>query len=94
MAYPFTLFVRPNGHQRQLEMTRIRQEDEEYLRSKQVQISMEDCGPFFTIWADDGTMMEDDPSTPDEITYIVPSGESCEDSMHNICALVRKRERS
>jgi hypothetical protein len=92
VSYPFTLFVRPNGDRRELEMTKIRQKDADFLRKHDVKISMEDCGIFTTIWADDGRTLEDDPSTPDEITYIVHGSESCEDAMHNICELVRKRQ--
>lgn len=92
MSYPFTLFKRPNGASEELEMTKILPEDESFLRANNVKISMEDCGFFLTIWADDGTMMEDDPSTPDEITYIVRGDETCEQSMSNICELIRKRK--
>jgi hypothetical protein len=92
MSYPFTLFMRPNGHQTELEMTNIRPEDEAFLREHDVKISMEDCGVFTTIWADDGTVFEDDPTTPNEIIYIVRGRETCEDAMHNICELVRKRQ--
>ena len=91
MSYPFTLFHRPYGRQTQHEMTKINQEDESFLRERNVKISMEDCGAFTTIWADDGKVMEDDPDTPDEITYIVKANETCEQAMSNICEKIRKR---
>ena len=94
MSYPFTLFRRPNGYQSQHEMTRILQEDENYLRENNVNISMEDCGPFTTVWADDGTMMPDDPDTPNEITYIVKPEETCEQVMSNICNMIKRRKAS
>ena len=92
MSYPFILFTRPNGRQTEHEMSKLREEDEKYLRDNNVKISMEDCGPFFTIWADDGMVMEDDPSTPDELTYIVKKNETCEQAISNICDKLRKRK--
>jgi hypothetical protein len=92
MSYPFTIFHRPNGRKTEETMTKIRDEDAEFLRQNNVKISAEDCGPFFTIWADDGTMMEDDPTTPDEITYIVRGKETCEEAMANICNKIRERK--
>jgi hypothetical protein len=92
MAYPFILFKRPNGDRVEKEIDNINQEDEDFLHKHGVKISMEDCGPFITIWADDGRMMPDDPDTPDEITYIVKSGETCREAMHNICNEIRKRQ--
>lgn len=92
MSYPFTLFIRPHGEREELTMTRILPEDEALFREHGVKISAEDCNGFFCFWADDGTMMEDDPNTPDEITYIVPAGETCEQSMTKIAQLIRKRK--
>ena len=93
MSYPVTLFIRPNGARRELKMTQINQEDEDYLRENNVKISAEDCGPFFTIWADDGKIMEDG-DEPDEITYIVRNGETFQQAMHNICNELRERKQS
>lgn len=92
MSYPFTLFTRPHGNSSEHEMRSILPADEVFLREHDVKISMEDCGPFITIWADDGTMMDDDPTTPDEITYIVGTNETCEQAMTAICERVRLRK--
>lgn len=88
----FTEFVRPNGLAVERVMTKIKPADAAFLTEHNVKISMENTGPFLCIWTDDGRKMADDPDTPDEITYIVPSGEECEVSMRKICGLIRKRQ--
>ena len=91
MSYPFTLFTRPHGAQSEHEMTNILPADEAYLREHDIKISMENCGAFTCIWADDGRKMPDDDETPDELIHIVHPGQTCEDAMQLICVELRNR---
>ena len=85
MSYPFTLYQRPDGHKTEHEMEHITPEDEAWYRENNIIVSMEEIAPnVITIFAEYG---ETD-GEPDEITYIVPSGERCVQSMAKIRARI------
>lgn len=81
MSYPFTLYQRPDGRKSEHEMVNITPEDEAWYRENNIIVSMEEIAPqMFTIYA----QYSETEGEPDEITYIVPAGESCVLSMSKI----------
>ena len=85
MSYPFTLYQRPDGRKSEHEMVNITPEDEAWYRENNIIVSMEEIAPqMFAIYAQYG----ETEGEPDEITYIVPAGESCVLSMSKIRAKI------
>ena len=85
MSYPFTLYQRPDGRKSEYEMENITPEDEAWYRENNIIVGMEEIAPeVITIYAQYGETERE----PDEITYIVPAGESCVLSMAKIRARI------
>ena len=85
MSYPFTLYQRPDGRKSEHEMEHITPEDEAWYRENNITVSMEEIAPnVITIFAEYG----ETEGEPDEITYIVPTGERCVLSMAKIRARI------
>ena len=85
MSYPFTLYQRPDGRKSEHEMVNITPEDEAWYRENNIIVSMEEIAPqMFAIYA----QYSETEGEPDEITYIVPAGESCVLSMSKIRAKI------
>ena len=85
MSYPFTLYHRPDGRKTEHELENITPEDEAWYRENNIIVSMEEIAPnVITIFAEYG----ETEGEPDEITYIVPTGESCEVSMAKVRARI------
>ena len=85
MSYPFTLYQRPDGRKSEYQMTNITPEDEAWYRENNIIVGMEEIAPeVITIFAEYG----ETEGEPDEITYIVPAGESCEVSMAKVRARI------
>lgn len=88
----FTHFAKPNGKRTQHTMNNIRPEAAKYLNENQISVSTEEGGIVGDIIAyfNDGTMMEDDEHTPDEL-IVISRGRSCEDVMDEGVELLKKR---
>lgn len=89
MSYPFTVYQRPNGHKTEHEMRHINQEDEDYFRENNIKIGMEnieDPNETIIVYAEYGETNEE----PDELTYIVPKGQTCFEAMANIHAEIKE----
>ena len=85
MSYPFTLYHRPDGCKTEHELENITPEDEVWYRENNIIVSMEEIAPnVITIFAEYG----ETEGEPDEITYIVPTKESCEVSMAKVRARI------
>ena len=85
MSYPFTLYQRPDGRKSEHEMVNITPEDGAWYRENNIIVGMEEIAHgIFTIYAQYG----ETEGEPDEITYIVPTGESCVLSMSKIRARI------
>ena len=85
MSYPFTLYHRPDGCKTEHELENITPEDEVWYRENNIIVSMEEIAPnVITIFAEYG----ETEGEPDEITYIVPTGERCVQSMAKIRARI------
>ena len=85
MSYPFTLYQRPDGRKSEHEMVNITPEDEAWYRENNIIVGMEEIAPeVVTIYAQYG----ETEGEPDEITYIVPTGERCVLSMAKIRARI------
>lgn len=77
-----TNYRRPHGEAEQITMTKIRPEQVQFFQSNSIAVSMEDCGPFFALYADQGAEDVDDMDIDStELTLIVKQGETCEDAM-------------
>lgn len=94
-VYPAKVFVRPNGDIIDIVVSNIYAKDAVWFEAQGVSISLEDCGAFNAIYASHPKLWNDDDSEPDEIVYIVPHGEACEDSLsavrQEICVALEKR---
>ena len=85
MSYPFTLYQRPDGRKSEYEMEHITPEDEAWYRENNIIVSMEEIAPnVITIFTEYG----ETEGEPDEITYIVPTKESCEVSITKVRARI------
>lgn len=81
MSLTFTVYHRPNGRKTEHEMTHIEPEDEAWYKENNIKVSTEQISDDnIFLYAEYG---ETD-GEPDEITYIVPSGETCQVSMAKI----------
>ena len=80
MSLTFTIYRRPNGRKTEHEMTHIEPEDEAWYKKNNIKVGMEETLLGMVVYAEYG---ETD-GKPDEITYIVPSGETCQVSMSKI----------
>ena len=85
MSYTCTLYKRPDGRKTEHELKNITPEDEVWYRENNIIVSMEEIAPnVITIFAEYG----ETEGEPDEITYIVPTGERCVLSMAKIRAKI------
>lgn len=80
MSLTFTVYHRPNGRKTKHEMAHIEPEDEAWYKENNIKVGMEETLLGMVVYAEYG---ETD-GEPDEITYIVPSGETCQVSMAKI----------
>lgn len=81
-----TLYKRPHGGTREIDIKNIRDEDSAWFTENGIAVSMEDCGFDTAVYADCGFRPDDDPEKdPDEI--IVFAGKrNCEDTMADLRA--------
>lgn len=83
-----TFFLRPDGRQETHRITNITDADAHWFETNDVSVSMEDCGEFFTFYADCGLRVNDDPDEdPDEQIIITGPHEKCEDAMSRLRAV-------
>lgn len=83
-------YKRPNGQQEVLEVTNILANDEEYLVSNGVNVSMEeDIDGWPIVYLDDGETLED--GTPNEI-IILAGSRTCEEVMSEGVEKLKQRK--
>jgi len=88
-TYPATFFIPPNGRQEKSEVTRIRQATVDYFTEHEVKLSLEQLMTGqHVLYGDFGRRSED--GEPVEAVYIAKDGESCEDSLDGLCAMIKE----
>lgn len=88
----FIHFQKPNGKQLPMVMANINPEAAKYINENNIQVSTEDghIEGHVIVYLNDGTMMEGDEGTPNEI-IVISRGRSCEDTMDEGVELLKKR---
>jgi hypothetical protein len=75
-------FFLPGGCRAVREIDQVKAEDAEWFRINQVDLSMEDRGAAYVIWADTKHRVGDDPrEDPDEITHVCTVNARCIDEL-------------
>lgn len=80
-----TLYTRPNGNKKEIDILNINPEDSEYFESSDFHVSLEYTGQQVILYADCGFKTED--GEPDEVIYISIMPESCESAMKKLKCL-------
>ena len=75
MSIKATLYIRPNGATKEINITRINPEDAQWLNDNSVKVSLEDAPPLLIIYADYGKTTPD--GEPDEHLLLVPAYSDC-----------------
>lgn len=73
-----TLYKRPNGRTQKIDIKNVIPDDEAYFTRNSINISIEDVGIMFAIYADIGRMDED--GEPIELIEL-SKGRSCEETL-------------
>lgn len=75
MSIKATLYIRPNGNTKEIEVINISPEDAQWLNDNNVKVSLEGTPPMLFIYADYGkTTLEGE---PDEHMLVVPADSDC-----------------
>ncbi|MGL5002664.1 MAG: hypothetical protein ACRDAM_06955 [Casimicrobium sp.] len=76
-----TLFTPPHGNKQSIEVTNVRAEDEQFFKTRGINLSMETLGNGeIAVYADTGARINNDPNEdPDELIEL-SMGRSCEDT--------------
>ena len=88
MSYPATNYIRPHGHTEEISITRIHDEDADWLRANSIKISMEDLGGHICIYADYGRKSED--GDPEEHILIAHHSDDCTKIMSELVMDLKK----
>ena len=81
-----TVYKRPNGDAREIDVTKISDEDAEWVIENKVAVSFEDCGFDTAVYADCGFRVEDEEDeSPDEV-IIFAGSRTCEQTMIDLRA--------
>ena len=75
MSIKATLYIRPNGATKEIEITNISPEDAQWLNDNSVKVSLENAPPMLFIYADYGKTTPD--GEPDEHLLVVPADSDC-----------------
>ena len=75
MSIKATVYIRPNGHTKEINITRINPEDAEWLNDNNVKVSLENAPPLLFVYADYGKTTLD--GEPDEHLLVVPADSDC-----------------
>ena len=75
MGIKATLYSRPNGDTKEIEITNISPEDAQWLNDNNVKVSLESAPPMLIIYADYGKTTID--GEPDEHVMMVPADSDC-----------------
>ena len=73
-----TIYKRPDGRAEVIDCRNVRPDDEAWFQAHNVQVSMEDIGGQFAVYADIGHTTED--GEPDELIELSGS-RNCEDTL-------------
>lgn len=76
-----TLYKQPDGRKQEIDIKNVLPDDEAYFTRHKINISMEDIGGQFAIYADTGAVDED--GEPDELITI-SQGRSCEETLSEL----------
>ena len=75
MSIKATLYIRPNGATKEIEITKINPEDAQWLDDNNVKVSLENIPPMLAIYADYGKTTID--GEPDEHLLVVSANSDC-----------------
>ena len=75
MSIKATLYIRPNGNTKEIEVININPEDAKWLNDNNVKVSLEGAPPMLVIYADYGKTTLD--GEPDEHLLVVPADSDC-----------------
>lgn len=81
------LYHRPNGDFTIIDVTEISNEDRHFFQRNGIEVSLEDIGMFYVLWAKYG------PEDTDEVTHIVPHGQTCREAMSELRKLVEEAKK-
>lgn len=86
-----TLYIRPDGRKKVIDIRDIDPEDEKWFLENNVKISLEEiAGNAVAFYADYGKVIDGD---PDEVIVIAnPLRESCEDSLKKLRELTEQKK--
>lgn len=76
-----TIYKKPNGNTEVIDMRNIKDEDAKYFEENDIDVSMEEIGNGFAVYADIGVTDED--GEPDEI-LVLSNGKTCEETMSKL----------
>lgn len=82
-----TVYIRPYGKTKGIEVLRIRPEDAKYINENNIKVSMEDLGEDYVIWFDYGAKTYD--GEPDELT-VLAEGRNCEDTIADAVKIIKE----
>ena len=75
MSIKATLYIRPNGDTKEIEITNTNPEDAQWLNDNNVKVSLENAPPMLIIYADYGKTTID--GEPDEHLLVVTTDSDC-----------------
>ena len=75
MSIKATLYIRPNGDTKEIEITKITSEDAQWLNDNNVKVSLEEAPPMLFVYADYGKTTID--GEPDEHLMVVRADSDC-----------------
>lgn len=75
MSIKATVYIRPNGNTKEIEITNISPEDAQWLNDNNVKVSLEDAPPMLIIYADYGKTNHD--GEPVEHLMVVRADSDC-----------------
>ena len=88
MSIKATLYIRPNGATKEINITRINPEDAQWLNDNNIKVSLEEAPPMLFIYADYGKTTID--GEPDEHLLVVPADSDCVAAMARMVAQLKE----
>lgn len=80
MSIAVTLYKRPNGASETITVANIRDEDAEWFKANNANLSMEDIGGQMAVYADVGLTIDNDPDEDPAEAIELSRGRSAEDT--------------
>ena len=88
MSIKATLYIRPNGDTKEIEIININPEDAQWLNDNNIKVSLEGAPPMLFIYADYGKTTLD--GEPDEHLLVVPADSNCVAHMARLVTDLKK----